>query len=396
MSDQVLTAKQPAEKASGEATKKKILRWTVLIAAILLVALIVCCILFPRVFNPDRVGRYLHYLPTANDSTYGQIRFDSNSSDSYAIFNGKFAAGCEDGLYLYDDRGEQTALVQGSLPYPKICTCDSVALCYSNESSTLVALDRKGATALNTTASGTVLDCELSSDGCVCYAASDSGCKTQVTVLNRDLQEIYKWKSFSQYLNCCAVSDKAERLAVVGLNQVNSVFCSTLSILRTDSEEDAVVAEAELGNQIIYELWFLQQDRLCAIGENCTLLYDTEGNCLQTYDYAGMTLTDFTRGKNGDLFLSFDRNKSGKSSLLVSLTADGEQLAEREYEGEIRSITANGKYLAVLTDLDLSVCDEKLEEYSRTEDYTAANRALARKDGSVLLVSNGQTSLYIP
>lgn len=396
MSDQVLTAKQPAEKASGEATKKKILRWTVLIAAILLVALIVCCILFPRVFNLDRVGRYLHYLPTANDSTYGQIRFDSNSSDSYAIFNGKFAAGCEDGLYLYDDRGEQTALVQGSLPYPKICTCDSLALCYSNESSTLVALNRKGATTLNTTASGTVLDCELSSDGCVCYAASDSGCKTQVTVLNRDFQEIYKWKSFSQYLNCCAVSDKAERLAVVGLNQVNSVFCSTLSILRTDSEEDAVVAEAELGNQIIYELWFLQQDRLCAIGENSTLFYDTEGNCLQTYDYAGMTLTDFTRGKNGDLFLSFDRNKSGKSSLLVSLTADGEQLAEREFEGEIRSITANGKYLAVLTDLDLSVCDEKLENYSRTEDYTAANRALARKDGSVLLVSNGQTSLYIP
>lgn len=393
MSDKTLPVRQPEEKTE---TKKKILHWVILIAAILLVALIVCCILFPRVFNLDRVGRYFHYLPTSKDPDYGQIRFDSNSTDSYAIFNGKFAAGCEDGLYLYDDSGEQTALVQGSLPYPKICTCDSLALCYSNESSTLVALDRKGGTALNTTASGTVLDCELSADGCVCYAASDSGCKTQVTVLDRKFRETYKWKSFSCYINCCAISEKAQRLAVVGLNQIDSIFCSTLSILRTDTADDAVIAEAELGNQVIYELWFLSNDRIVAIGESSALFFTTGGECLHTYDYDGKTLTDFTRGKNGELYLSFDCNSSGVQSLLVALSPDGETTAEKEFEGEIQSITANGKYLAVLTDRSLSVCDRKLEVYDETGEQTAANRALARKDGSVLLVSNGQTSLYLP
>lgn len=389
----------PAEEKKTKSPKKpnkKLLRWILLGAVALAVILIVGGLLFPRVFNFDRIGRAFSYLGTRNDENFGRIRFDSNNTDSYALFGGKFAVGCEDGMYLYDDYGEQTALVQGSLPYPKICTGKNIALCYSNESSSLVAMNKKGESVLEMTANGAILDAEVSPDGCVCYASADSGCKTVVTVMNSKLQEVYRWKSFSQYLNCCAISQKADRLAVVGLNQSNSVFCSTLSILRTDTGDDAVLAAAELGNQIIFELWFLKDDRICAIGEMSTLFFDKDGKLLQTFDYDGMALTDFCKNAKGNLFLSFDRKSGGEDALLVSFDADGGELARQSVAGTIRSISANGRYLAVLTEQALSVLSVKLETFDSSEQQTAANRVLAREDGTVLLVSNGQTSLYIP
>lgn len=377
-------------------SKKSVIGLIVLIAAVLIVCLIICCVLFPHIFNFDVIGRRFTYFGKSDSETVGQIRFDSNSTDSYAVFNGHFTVGCEDGLYVYDDSGDQIALVQGSLPYPKICTCDSIALCYSNESSTLIALDKKGTSVLDTAAGGTLLDAEVSADGCICYAASDSGCKTLVTVLNKDRQEIYKWKSFSRYINCCAVSDGAKRLAVVGLGQEDSVFCSVLSILRTDSENDAVITEVSLGNQIIYELWYLTDKRICAIGETSVMFFDADGNSLQSFDYDGMTLTDFAASKNGTLFLSFDQNKSGTASMLVSLNDDGDVLAEREFAKQIDSISVNGKYLAVLTEDFLCTCSQKLESFDETSAPMTANRVLARKDGTVYLVGNGQATLYIP
>lgn len=374
----------------------KKLRWAILIAVAVIVILIVCTILFPCVFNFDRVRRYFRYLGIPDDGSYGSIRFDSNTTNSFAIFDGRFAVGCEDGLYLYNDDGEQAALVQGALPYPKVCTGGSIALCYSNESSTLVVMGKKGESLLSTTVSGTVLDAEVSRNGCVCYAASDSGCKTLVTVMNSDLKDIYRWRSFSQYINCCALSSDASRLAVVGLNQSDGVFCSSISILRTDAEEDAVIATQELGNQIIFELWFLQDNRICAIGENSTLFFDASGNLLQEFSYDGQMLTDFTMNGSGDLFLALDGMGSGKDGMIVSFAANGDELARMEFEDAVQSISANGRYLAVLTKTELLVCDRKLEIYDRTQDVPAANRALARTDGTVMLVSNGQTTLYIP
>lgn len=394
--------KLPQDPAEENKTKtprkpnKKLLRWILLGVAVLIVILVVAALLFPRIINLDRVGRLFTYLGSADNENYGRIRFDSNSTDSYALLGNRFAVGCEDGMYFYDDNGEQTALVQGSLPYPKISTGRNIALCYSNESSTLVAMNKKGETVLKTTASGAVLDAEVSPDGCICYASADSGCKTVVTVMNKKLHEVFRWKSFSQYINCCAVSSKAGRLAVAGLNQSDGVFCSTLSILRTDSENDALIASAELGNQIIFELWFLQDDSICAIGETSTMFFDKNGKLLQTFDYDGMSLTDFCKNESGNLFLSFDRKTGGADALLVSFDADGTELARQTFEQEIRSISANGEYLAVLTEQMLSVMSAKLELFDSSEQQTAANRVLARKDGTVLLVSNGQTSLYIP
>ena len=386
----------PVRKERTKKQKISVLRWILLGAALLLVVLFLCFILFPRVFNIDRVTRYFRYLEKKNDSEYGAIRFDSNSSDSYALFNGSFAVGCEDGLYLYDDYGNQTALVQGSLPYPKLCVCDSLALCYSNESSVMVAMDRSGAQKLSTTVSGTVLDAELSSDGCLCYAASGTGCKTQVTVMNARLEEIYRWKSFSCYLNCCAVNRRAELLAVVGLKQEGGIFNSSLQILDTSSEDNALIAETSLGNQVIYELCFLDAGRICAIGETSTNFIASEGSIMHRFNYDGMTLLDFTWDSKGNVYLALNPHKNSKESLLVCFDSEGNELARREFPEKIQSLSVNGKYLAVLTQNTLTTCSETLEDFTRTVDGIAANRVLMRKDGTVLLVSNGQTTVWIP
>ena len=371
-----------------------------MVLALLAFLLLAAWLLFPRELNPDRVVRFFRYMGLRDKESYGKISFEGGAGNVYAGFDDGILLGTESGVTLYSLDGEQKAFIQGSLPSPILRTGGGVSLCFSPGSSYAVSVGEGGATLMDEALSGSFVDASVSVDGYVAYITSESGYKSVATVTNEKLEAIYRFSSRTRYLNACAVSEKGTYLVVASLEEQDSIYCSGITILHTDEpltdleQEGGSTVRTDLGNQVVYELRFLDRTHFMAVAQNEIVFLNTEGERLNSISLQGVQLLDYSLSEEGWMILALQQ--SGGGSKVLTLDAEGRTVSEREYPERVRSVSAAGNYCAVLTEKYLQTYDRKLKEYDRSEDVLAATRVIARSDGTALLIVSGGTKLFIP
>lgn len=394
LSNHIKPVSQPARRKRGRA------RWVLLTAAVLLALLLIAWLLFPKELNPDRVVRFFRYMGLRDKAGYGRISFEGGAGNTYAGFDDGLLVGTESGLTLYSLEGEQKAFVQGSLPNPVLRAGGDVSLIFSPGSSYAAAVGSGGAVLMDGALSGSFINADVSADSFTAYLTSESGCKAVATVLNPKLEPIYRFSSRTRYLNACAVSEKGSWLAVASLEEQDSVYRSGLTLLRTDepledlAQEDSSAIRVELGNQLVYELRFLDRSHLMALCQDELLFFNTEGEELAALSLRDEQLVDYSVSEQGWLVLALSR--SGGESRVLTLNAQGQQLAETSLPERVRSVSAAGNYAAVLTEAYVQTYDRRLKPYDRSWDTLGITRVIARSDGTALLLGSSGTKLFIP
>ena len=374
--------------------------WVLLGLGVLLLLLAAAWLLFPKELNPDRVVRFFRYMGLRDKESYGQISFEGGAGNVYAGFDDGLLVGTESGLTLYALDGEQKAFIQGSLPTPVLRTGGEVSLIFSPGSSYAAAVGSGGAVLMDGALSGAFINADVSVDGFTAYLCSESGCKAVATVLNPRREAIYRFSSRTRYLNACAVSEKGKYLALSSLEEQNSIYRSGVTILRTDEpltdleQEDSSAVRVELGNQVIYELRFVDGSHLLAVAQDELIFLDLEGEIRNRISLRERQLIDYSLSQAGWLLAAFQ--ESGGDCRVLSLNAEGETLGELSLSDRVRSVSAAGNYAAVLTELYLQTYDRRFNEYDRSWDTLGATRVIARADGTALLIAGGGTKLYIP
>ena len=165
-------------------------------------------------------------------------------------------------------------------------------------------------------------------------------------------------------------------------------------MFRTDSE--SVHQTAVLGDQLYYDISFINESIICLVGEYSSVFYSLDGECLGAYSYLDRYLKDYTDGGDGFLTLSVNMYKAGNRYSVVTVGPDGEELASVYIGQEILSLSSCGKYIAVLTTSGLTIYDQDLQVYAQTSERGAYTDVVMREDGSALLLGGGQGKLYIP
>ena len=386
--------------AKAAAPRRGRLKLILMILAALLVLVLLAWLIFPRVMNPDRVVRFFRYMGLRDKEGYGSISFEGGAGNVYAGFDDGLLVGTESGLTLYALDGEQKAFVQGSVPTPVLRTGGGMSLLFSPGSSYAAAVAEGGDVKMDGAVSGAFLDAGFSVDGYLATLSSESGSKAVATVYNPELSPIFRFSSRTRYLNACAVNEKGSLLAVASLSEEESIYRSGVTILRTDEEltdleqEDSSAVRLDLGNQVIYELRFLDKTHLLALAQDELVFLDAEGKILQRLSLREESLIDYSVSDEGWLIAAL--TERGGGSRVLTLNAEGETLGEQELQDRVLSVSAAGSYAAVLTELSLQSYDRHLELYERSWDTQAATRVIARTDGTALLVGSGGTKLYIP
>ena len=389
------------EHESKSASRKSgVVRWVLLGLALLLVLLLAAWLFFPQALNPDRVVRFFRYMGLRDKESYGRISFESSAGNVYAGFDDGLLVGTESGVTLYSLEGEQKAFVQGSLPAPVLRTGGEVSILFSPGSSYAAAVGSGGTVLMDGALSGAFVNADVSSDGYTAYITSESGYKAVATVLNPKREPIYRFSSRTRYLNACAVSERGAWLALASLEEEDSIYRSGITILRTDKpledleqENDAAV-RVELNNQVIYELRFLDRERLIAVAQDEIVFLNVDGERLGQLTLQDGQILDYSISTEGWLILAMSENGGG--SRVLTLNADGKILGEQKLPDRVRSVSTAGDYAAVLTELYLQTYDRKLSEYDRSWDTMGATRVIARDDGTALLIAGGGTKLFIP
>lgn len=370
---------------------KKIVVFAVIVAA---VCGLVALVLFTDGLNLDGLRRWVKYMNVGGDDSYGVYTFDAHSSNRYASFGDGLAVVSVSGLSAYDENGEELFVLQEQMELPQLQVSGDMALAYDVGGNSLLALHRRNGEVLRLKENRAILDADLSSGGYLCTSSSASGYKSVLSVYNNSQNLVYRWLSSTTYIPLCAISGDGRWLAAVGLGQKGGVFESSLLLFRTDSEE--IQQTISLGSQLIYDLLFVGDKTICAIGETSVQYLTLDGTFLGSYSYQDRYLKDFTADGDGFLTLAVNMYKAGNRYSLVTVDEKGKEIASVYLGQEILDMSACGRYLAVLTPEGLTIYTQSLSVYHQTVETGNATAVVMRKDGSALLLGNGQGWLYVP
>ena len=370
---------------------RKILLFLCIVAA---VCGVVALVVFRDEINRDGVRRYIKYLNVRDDGTYGVYTFDAHNSNRYASFADGLAVASVGGLNTFDSKGGEVHLAQAQIELPELRTGNKLAMVYDVGGNTLLAVSGRSGEVLRLDTDKPILDADLSQGDAICYSTSASGYKSVLTVYNSKQELVYRWLSSTIYMPLCAVSEDGSYLAAVGLGQSEGTFESTLYLFQTNSEELAL--SVSLGNELVYDLIFLEGDTICAIGESTAQFFSPDGASLGRYSYADQYLKDFDAGGDGFLTLSVNMYRAGNRYSLMTVDDTGSELGSLYIGQEILDLSACGKYVAVLTSEGLTIYNRDLTVYHETLETGSATAVVMREDGSVLLLGAGQGHLYIP
>lgn len=364
----------------------------------LLLAAVVCGAAALYVFrdrlNLDAARRYLRRLDTHEVGGDNAFSFDADNLNSYADFDGGLAVAGVTGLTTYEKDGSADALVQVQMTTPQACAGSKLALAYDAGGYALRAVSDKGKTVLELDTERPILDADISADDWFCCSAAEPGYKSVLQVYAPDGSLHYRWLSASQYLPVCAVSPGGKYLAAVGLGQSEGSFTSDVLIFNVGSSEEAE-RTISVGSELIYDLCFLSDDVICAVGEHTARFFPVSG-AMSSFDYANWYLEDFQMGGSGFLTLVLNKHKAGSRCTVMTVGQDGKMIGELENDEQVLSCSAAGNYVAVLTANELTIYDKTMSVYAKTGNSHACTDVLMREDGTVVMLGGGQGNVFVP
>ena len=137
-------------------------------------------------------------------------------------------------------------------------------------------------------------------------------------------------------------------------------------------------------------------ERLAAVTDTGMSFASVDGQTQNVYSYEDAYLRDYDLDGEDFAVLLLNRYRSGSVGRLVTLNADGTEIASVDVNTEVLSVSASGRYLAVLYADRLVVYNRDLQVYASLQGTDYAREALMRPDGSVLLIAAEAAELFLP
>ncbi|MDE6455764.1 MAG: hypothetical protein K2L38_07670, partial [Dysosmobacter sp.] len=234
----------------------------------------------------------------------------------------------------------------------------------------------------------------LNQNGELAVTAQKKGYKGSVKVYDRSLgpEPAFEFKSSRRFVLDGYVA--GDDLAVVTLGQEDGVFVTCVGLY--DLSKDAKEPRASYNISGGLAAAIGEQGGKTAVVTDASVSFAAGGEITGTYSYGGAYLRDYDLGGTGFTALLLNRYRSGSVGRLVTVDKDGEVLGSLDVREEVLSVSASGRYLAVLYDGRLAVYNQDLQPYAALRGTGDAREALMRPDGSVLLLSPGSASLFLP
>ncbi|MBR6425228.1 MAG: hypothetical protein IKS29_04675 [Oscillospiraceae bacterium] len=373
--------------------RKRVVQITLAVCLAVLILAVVVVAVKNHLTDFGAVRRYFTYRNAMSSESFGTYHYDAHNGSRFQAYDEGLAVGTVGGLELLDDYGVKALEVRATMSTPSVQTNGEKILCYDVGGRELILAHETQGKLLELDTKAPILDANLSSGGAFCYISSEGSYKAVIPVYNSHQEQVYAWYSATAYFTQCAVSPDADTLAAVSIGEEEAAFQSVLQFFDTKSEEPA--ATVQLGDQLVYELSFLSGSVVCVWGENGLFFYRTDGKELGSYEPEGQIVTADFHG-NGYVAVWLESNLAGAQETVCTFDTNGSVIATLEPDGKLLDLSVRGKYVSILSSTGLLIADERLHRYADTEQTGAATRVRQRADGSAILLTSTDGSLYLP
>lgn len=368
---------------------RSFLSFALMLAAVLLVVLFAA---YRDGTGFDILRRYLHYGRPEQVGGEVVYHYDAASKNRFALLGDGLVVLSDASLRLFDGAGAEVWSSPVTMTAPALATGGGRAVAYDVGGTALYVLDQTGLLLeLTADEEEPYISATLNQNGALAVTAQKKGYKGSVKVYDRTLEPAFEFKSSQRFvLDGYLLGDT---LAAVTLGQENGVFVSSIVLYEMPKEEPEASYSVTGGlAAAIGE----QEGRLVTVSDNVLTFASTKGEITGTYSYSGSYLREYDLGGTGFAALLLNRYRSGSVGRLVTVDKSGEVTGSLDVREEVLSISASGRYLAVLYSGRLVVYNQDLQTYATLQGTGDAREALMRPDGSVLLLSAASASLFLP
>ena len=339
----------------------------------------------------DALRRYFAY---GTGSGGDAIRYEASASNCFAAVEGGIAILSDRELTVLDESGGQVCRLTVSLASPALDACNGRAVAYDVGGRELYVLDEKGEVAsFEMNEEEPLIAATLNGKGWLAVTAEKQNYKACVSVYNAKMEKVFDFNSSRRFVSDACVTDDCAYLAAVTLGQEDGTFVS--NIVLYDLTQTEPVANYSVRDGLVTSIT-QQSGKLVTVSDNKLTIADTAGQIAGEYSYGGAYLREYDCGGDGYTVLLLNRYQSGSVGRLVTVGTDGEELASLDVHEEVLSVSAAGRYVAVLYTDSLVVYNPDLQAYATLKGTGYAKEALVRTDGSALLVASESARLFLP
>ncbi len=342
----------------------------------------------------DVLRRYFSYSREEKTSGDAGYDYDASSSNRFAALGDTLVVLSDTSLKLLGQGGEELWSANVQMKAPALATGGGRAVAYDVGGRELYVLDEKGEVAsFQTDEEEPLIAATLNGKGWLAVTAEKQNYKGCVSVYNAKMEKVFDFNSSRRFVSDACVTDDCAYLAAVTLGQEDGSFVS--NIVLYDLTQTEPVANYSVRDGLVMSVT-QQSGKLVTVSDNKLTIADTAGQIAGEYSYGGTYLREYDCGGDGYTVLLLNRYQSGSVGRLVTVGTDGEELASLDVHEEVLSISAAGRYVAVLYTDSLVVYNPDLQAYATLKGTGYAKEALVRTDGSALLVASESARLFLP
>lgn len=345
--------------------------------------------------NLDGVKRWVAYGTVDRDETGRTEEFDvSGESGSAFAALGEGLVVCTGHELQVFTRSARTAVRETvSMNAPIIHTEGGYAAVYDVGGESLYLLHNAEIVWTYTAERGSqILSARVNAAGYLVLVEQTSGHKATVTVYDERHRPRIGINESSNFVSDAVLSPDSRTVAVLEFYQGADAFGSNLVLYGV---KDAVKqTTSKLGEDVVIDLRW-KGERIWAQTESGVTVLDKEGSILNRWERSNKYLNRYSLDGVGFAVEYLSKYRSGGAGELRVIGTDGEQSVSRSINEEVLSISAAGRYIAVLSTSSLMIFKDDLQEYASLGN-SDARRAIMRADGSAVLVGTEKARLYIP
>lgn len=240
-----------------------------------------------------------------------------------------------------------------------------------------------------------ILSARLNKNGQLTVVTQASGYRGMVTVYDAAYSPVMHIDLSSAFVMDAALSDNGHTLAILTVGQSGGAFATSLELYEMSyaSGEYAPDFTCQLGGGVVLEtkhtasaVWSLADRGLTVTG------HDGRSSGVS---WADKHLRRYTLSGDGFAAILLGKYRAGSQAELWVVDESGQRRV-LELNEQVLSISAAGRYLAVLTGDRLDLYTDQLELYNTLEGTQGARNVLLMPDGSAILISADSAGFYIP
>lgn len=350
--------------------------------------------------NFDSLKRWFTYrnLERSESGQSESFVFEGGASSQFAVLDHELLVCSGKDVRLYSG-SEQVSLDQAvSIQNPVVDTVGNAALVYdAGGQSLFVYRDRAEVFSLSLEDGQQLLAASMNSQGWLVVVSQESGYKGIVTVYDNTFSPQIQLHLSSRFVMDAVLSPDSKSLALLTLGLSDNAFESRVDFYQLNRTEEETEPDwtCPVGGDVILAMRW-DNSGIWALGETSLSILSTDGTVTGSCNYGDLYLKGFSLDGDGTAVLLLGKFRAGTSAELWVVNADGETQAFLSIEEQVLSLSAAGRYVALLTADRLDIYNQDLEVYSTLEGTQGAQTVLQQSDGSAMLIDSTTAHLYVP